>query len=222
MSFHALILFCSTWSLLVPIVIGFPTRKRDLHLIWILVLAGFLADFTVSVLPAYDHRLVILHCFDLVQYPLVVVYFIGQFKKRFSAVTLLSAVLCGFIIYRRLMMDMHEADDIGNTVASLLLILLSFTTLYHIMTTDATVKLYNCAYFFMSIAFLLYGSMTVVLQLIFNSFGDAMSLPEKRFLWDFHNIVNVVQAMLIARGLWLGKEEQKTRNANSAFSIAAL
>jgi len=131
---------------------------------------------------------------------------LGKYKGLFISVTL------GFLVFGFINILFIQKNDINTytkTLSSVILIFYCVLYYYRLLVDLPVQHLHKLPMFWYSMAFLMYNAGTLFLML-FTSYLVEVLHNDLLIYWTFHNILDIVQNLIVMVGLW--KELQHIRS----------
>ena len=146
----------------------------------------------------------------VLQLPIISLLFykavMGKYRGLFISVTL-GYLVFGFI--NVLFIQKTDINSYTKILSSLILIFYCFLYYYRLLVVLPVQHLHKLPMFWYTIAFLMYNAGTLFLML-FASYLVEVLHNDLLIYWTFHNILDIVQNLIVMVGLW--KELQNIRS----------
>ena len=205
MNFEILIAYCSSGSVLIPLIISsIQVRKmdRDLKLV-MAVLVLSLASDTIAYILAQNsiNTYLVLNIFLITQFICLALIFRNHTKDPL----IINVIILTFILFGLINIILFEGpwifNSASNIAASLILIGLCLSYFYLLMNDLPILHIQQLPMFWISTGILIYyaGNFFLFLvknYLIYGEFGS------HRLMWVLHNLLNITKNILFAIGLW--------------------
>jgi len=198
---YLVITYISVFSPLLPLIVGF--RKRT-SLLWFYALAGISFDIISLIVRAYNehyHKSLNLslaeNIFLIFEFSLISLYYRDKvFKKNklflvLILLLILLYVLCNLSYYNLMF------NFVGGTIFDFSCIIFAVIGLYSLIKKREVVFLDKSPFFWVNIALLLYCTGNFLIFL-FAEYLQEKDSDFLRYLWIFHNVLNILFSVLIA------------------------
>jgi len=132
----------------------------------------------------------------------------GKYKALFISVTL------GFLLFGFINFFFIQKDDINTytkTLSSVIVIFYCVIYYYRLLVDLPVLHIHQLPMFWYTMAFLMYNSGTLFLML-FASYLVEVLHNDLLIYWTFHNILDIVQNLIIVVGLWRELQNIRSRS----------
>ncbi|HWY38714.1 MAG TPA: hypothetical protein VNY73_09160, partial [Bacteroidia bacterium] len=197
----------------IPLAIGIINRKKvknDFPFLLYLAIVSFVLETVIISLHTYHiNNLVFLRASTIAQFVLLSLFYnkslvpskVVTFIRIFIVIFLAVAL---FDLYKN---GLSAMDDMSLTFASIVLMLYSLFTFYHIMQNPVQLNILSDPLFWFNTAVLIYFSGCLFLFL-FSSYILTYSPKARYELWGINSVLNIIFNSLTATGFWKTRHRQ--------------
>jgi hypothetical protein len=206
MSIALILVYISAISGLFPLlaaVYNYRRLNRVLKLMAAFCLVSVLTDL-IGLLTLYlkvkYNNLFLMHLFDLVAVVLfTLIYYYAFYKQLFKKLTLILGSISVLVIIGNAVFieGIWIYPAISNTVLSLLLIPISLTYFYELLTRQEFTHIEKQGMFWINAGVLIYFSINIFLFMLYNK----ISSVEKQDFYMMQSITNIIANLLYSVGL---------------------
>jgi hypothetical protein len=205
--------YFSALSICVPLVTGVYKRGHfasDTRSLFYLIFASLMSEIISHILHRYNlYNLFVFRFYTIVQFLLLSFFFI---KTLSESKMVLYIKICGLLFLTLATYDsykngLNSMDDLSLTAASVLLMIYSLFTFYHIMENPVHLNILSTPLFWFNTAILVYFSGCLFL-FIFSNYLEDHYAKVFHIAWGVNSILNITFNLLIATGFWKARRSQ--------------
>lgn len=211
--FYLNLVYISALSICIPLIVGliFKNNLRpNFTILLYFVCADLLTEIMVHLFRSYHvNNLFVLRIYTVIQFVLLSVFYskVLSLSKLSFFINIFNFILLSIALIDLYKNGIETTDDLTLTTASILLMIYSLFTFFHMMQNPVHANILSAPLFWFNTAVLLYFSGGLIL-FIFNSYILKHSYKMHHELWGINSLLNIVFNLLMAIGFWKTKHKQ--------------
>jgi hypothetical protein len=207
------LLFCSTWIILVPVLIGiifFNRFNKGLRIICIHLFIACATELSSTMLMNRGmNNLPLLHMYTLSEFVLLYLFYDIAFGNSFPK-WMLRGIAAGFVLFSVInslfIQNIYTFNSYARGLEALLLIIFSLLYFYKLSLPSQHTQEVMAPATWISSGILIYFSGGFILFILSNyilPLGSALN----RQIWAIHSFLSIILYVLVAIGLWKARKK---------------
>jgi hypothetical protein len=195
-------------------IIAFRRRQIEVKLIGLTFCVSFLTDLLLYILPLRGKQVNIpSSIYNMIAFVTLSVLYDtalrGRYRKQFAVIGVLYLL---FALANLLFIQKKDISTYSYTASAIIFLFYSILYFYRLMVDLPVQHLHRVPMFWFNAAMLIFNAGTLFLYL-FTTYLVEVLHNDLLIYWTFHNIMNVIQLLVVMIGLW-----QDLRNIKSPSS----